>query len=85
MDLCYSKEHLDTFVLLSGDSDFSPLVSKLKENNKYVIGVGREELVVEPPDRQLRRVHLLRGRLARQPSRAPSSTASTTRRREAFA
>ncbi|MCP3959658.1 MAG: NYN domain-containing protein [bacterium] len=40
MDLCYSKEHLDTFVLVSGDSDFSPLVSKLKENNKYVIGVG---------------------------------------------
>ncbi len=40
MDLCYSKEHLDTFVVLSGDSDFSPLVSKLKENNKYVIGVG---------------------------------------------
>lgn len=40
MDLCYAKEHLDTFVLLSGDSDFSPLVSKLKENNKYVIGVG---------------------------------------------
>ena len=40
MDLSYSKEHLDTFVLLSGDSDFSPLVSKLKENNKYVIAVG---------------------------------------------
>ncbi len=40
MDLCYSKEHLDTFVLISGDSDFSPLVSKLKENDKYVIGVG---------------------------------------------
>ncbi len=40
MDLCYAKEHLDTFVILSGDSDFSPLVSKLKENNKYVIGVG---------------------------------------------
>ncbi|HET9228895.1 MAG TPA: NYN domain-containing protein, partial [Thermoanaerobaculia bacterium] len=40
MDLSYSKEHLDTFVMLSGDSDFSPLVSKLKENNKYVIGVG---------------------------------------------
>ena len=38
MDICYSKEHLDTFALLSGDSDFSPLVSKLKENNKYVIG-----------------------------------------------
>ncbi len=40
MDLCFSKEHLDTFVLLSGDSDFSPLVSKLKENNKFVIGMG---------------------------------------------
>jgi uncharacterized protein (TIGR00288 family) len=40
MDISYAKEHLDTFVLLSGDSDFSPLVSKLKENNKYVIGIG---------------------------------------------
>ncbi|MEL7060826.1 MAG: NYN domain-containing protein [Acidobacteriota bacterium] len=40
MDLCHSKEHLDTFVLISGDSDFSPLVSKLKENDKYVIGMG---------------------------------------------
>ena len=40
MGLCYAKEHLDTFVVLSGDSDFSPLVSKLKENNKYVIGIG---------------------------------------------
>jgi uncharacterized protein (TIGR00288 family) len=40
MDLCYSKEHLDTFVIVSGDSDFSPLVSKLKENDKTVIGVG---------------------------------------------
>ncbi len=40
MDLCYSKEHIDTFVILSGDSDFSPLVSKLKENGKYVIGLA---------------------------------------------
>lgn len=40
MDLCYAKEHLDTFVMVSGDSDFSPLVSKLKENDKYVIGLG---------------------------------------------
>ncbi len=40
MDLCYAKEHLDTFAILSGDSDFSPLVSKLKENDKYVIGIG---------------------------------------------
>lgn len=40
MDLCYSKTHIDTFALLSGDSDFSPLVSKLKENRKRVIGCG---------------------------------------------
>jgi len=40
LDLCYTKEHVDTFVLLSGDSDFSPLVSKLRENDKTVIGVG---------------------------------------------
>jgi uncharacterized protein (TIGR00288 family) len=40
LDLCYSKDHIDTFALLSGDSDFSPLVSKLKENDKRVIGVG---------------------------------------------
>ena len=40
MDMCWSKEHIDTFVVASGDSDFSPLVSKLKENDKYVIGVG---------------------------------------------
>jgi uncharacterized protein (TIGR00288 family) len=40
IDLCYSKSHIDTFVLLTGDSDFSPLVSKLKENNKRVIGCG---------------------------------------------
>ena len=40
MDMCYSKEHIDLFVVASGDSDFSPLVSKLKENDKYVIGVG---------------------------------------------
>ena len=40
LDLCYTKLHVDTFVILSGDSDFSPLVSKLRENNKEVIGVG---------------------------------------------
>ncbi|HJQ37451.1 MAG TPA: NYN domain-containing protein, partial [Thermoanaerobaculia bacterium] len=40
MDMCWSKEHIDTFVVASGDSDFSPLVSKLKENDKYLIGVG---------------------------------------------
>jgi uncharacterized protein (TIGR00288 family) len=43
MDLAYSKEHINTFVILSGDSDFSPLVSKLKELGKHVIGLGMQE------------------------------------------
>ena len=43
LDLCYSKAHIDTFVIVSGDSDFSPLVSKLKENGRYVIGLGMKE------------------------------------------
>ena len=40
LDLCYTKSHVETFVIISGDSDFSPLVSKLRENNKVVIGCG---------------------------------------------
>jgi uncharacterized protein (TIGR00288 family) len=43
LDLCYTKAHVDTFVIISGDSDFSPLVSKLRENDKTVIGVGVKE------------------------------------------
>ncbi len=47
MDLAHSKEHIDTFVVVSGDSDFSPLVSKLKENGKHVIGLGMQESTSE--------------------------------------
>src|SRR5210317_1295567 len=43
LDLCYTKAHVDTFVVISGASDFSPLVSKLRENDKLVIGVGVKE------------------------------------------
>lgn len=43
MDMAFSKEHIDTFVIVSGDSDFSPLVSKLKENGKHVIGLGAQD------------------------------------------
>lgn len=43
MDLSYSKEHIDTFTVVSGDSDFSPLISKLKENGKHVIGLGMKD------------------------------------------
>ncbi len=54
MDLSHEKAHLDTFVIVSGDSDFSPLVSKLRENNKYVIGMGvknsSSELLVDNCD-----------------------------------
>jgi len=54
MDLSHEKGHLDTFVIISGDSDFSPLVSKLRENNKYVIGMGvknsSSELLVDNCD-----------------------------------
>ena len=55
------KDHIDTFVIVSGDSDFSPLVSKLKENGKHVIGLGMQDVDLRPAARQLRRVHLLRG------------------------
>src|SRR2546426_1680627 len=47
IDMAYSKEHIDTFVIVSGDSDFSPLVSKLKENGKHVIGLGMQESTSE--------------------------------------
>ena len=60
LDLCYTKTHVDTFVIISGDSDFSPLVSKLSENDKTVIGIGVQEFDVGPVDCQLRRIHFLR-------------------------
>src|SRR3954462_6213149 len=47
MDLAWSKAHVDTFVIVSGDSDFSPLVSKLKENGKHVIGLGMKDSTSE--------------------------------------
>ena len=43
MELCYAKEHIDTFVIVSGDSDFTPLVLRLKENGKTVVGVGMKD------------------------------------------
>jgi hypothetical protein len=47
LDLCYTKAHVDTFVIISGDSDFSPLVSKLRENDKVVIGIGVQKSTSE--------------------------------------
>ena len=47
MDLCYSKEHINSFAIISGDSDFTPLVSKLKENGKSVFGLGMKDSTSE--------------------------------------
>ena len=79
LDLCYTKSHVDTFVIISGDSDFSPLVSKLRENDKIVIGVGAKnstsELLIANCDEfiyydDLVRRALPRPRVVRKPARA---------------
>jgi uncharacterized protein (TIGR00288 family) len=82
LDLCYTKEHLDTFVILSGDSDFSPLVSKLRENDKIVIGVGvknsTSDLLIANCDEFIYYDDLVR----RQPARkkeAPKEASPSTR------
>ncbi|MEI8140820.1 MAG: NYN domain-containing protein [bacterium] len=84
LDLCYTKSHVDTFVIISGDSDFSPLVSKLRENDKIVIGVGAKnstsELLIANCDEfiyydDLVRRALPRPRVVRKPARADAPTA----------
>jgi uncharacterized protein (TIGR00288 family) len=82
LDLCYTKSHVDTFVIISGDSDFSPLVSKLRENAKLVIGVGVKnstaDLFLKNCDEFLYYDDLARAGVARQPStaRRPAAAAS---------
>ena len=70
LDLCYTKAHVDTFVIISGDSDFSPLVSKLRENNKTVIGVGvkssTSQLLIANCDEFIYYDDLVRAQKARQ-------------------
>src|SRR4029077_18253609 len=80
LDLCYTKQHLDTFAILSGDSDFSPLVSKLRENDKTVIGVGvkssSSDLFISNCDQFLYYDDLVREERKRQkvrPNRKPDS------------
>jgi uncharacterized protein (TIGR00288 family) len=66
LDLCYTKSHVDVFVVVSGDSDFSPLVSKLRENNKRVIGLGvknsSSDLLIENCDEFIYYDDLVRAR-----------------------
>jgi uncharacterized protein (TIGR00288 family) len=83
LDLCYTKSHVDTFVIISGDSDFSPLVSKLRENNKTVIGVGVKQscsdLLISNCDEFIYYDDLVRERQKKQTRRkapaAPSASA----------
>jgi uncharacterized protein (TIGR00288 family) len=84
LDLCYTKSHVDTFVIISGDSDFSPLVSKLRENDKTVIGVGvkssTSDLLINNCDEFIYYDDLVREHSAkrqskrRRPGRATSDT-----------
>lgn len=82
LDLCYTKSHVDTFVIISGDSDFSPLVSKLRENNKTVIGVGikqsSSDLLISNCDEFIYYDDLVRVEKQRRPRRrAPAPTPVT--------
>lgn len=88
LDLCYTKSHVDSFVIISGDSDFSPLVSKLRENNKTVIGVGvkssTSDLLIANCDEfifydDLVRANEKKRRTRRRPAAKPTSATSTTK------
>jgi uncharacterized protein (TIGR00288 family) len=83
LDLCYTKSHVDTFVIISGDSDFSPLVSKLRENNKVVIGVGvkqsSSDLLISNCDEFIFYDDLAREKAKKQQSRKkPAASAAKT-------
>src|SRR5579864_3575460 len=86
LDLCYTKGHVDTFVIISGDSDFSPLVSKLRENAKVVIGVGvknsTSDLLIANCDEFIYYDDLVRRESSRSRRRsnttAPAPTVATT-------
>ena len=85
LDLCYTKSHVDTFVIISGDSDFSPLVSKLRENNKVVIGAGvknsTSDLLIANCDEFIYYDDLVRRQAPRPvpPPRAPAGRKPQTR------
>ena len=82
LDLCYTKGHVDTFAIISGDSDFSPLVSKLRENAKTVIGVGvknsTSDLFINNCDEFIYYDDLVRPEPARRRGRAPAGGGSGT-------
>ncbi|MEO0615298.1 MAG: NYN domain-containing protein [Pseudomonadota bacterium] len=79
LDLCYAKQHIDAFALISGDSDFSPLAAKLKENNKRVVGCGikssTSDLLINQCDE-----FIYYDDLAREANRSKKKKKKTTRR-----
>jgi len=89
LDLCYTKSHVDTFVIVSGDSDFSPLVSKLRENAKAVIGIGvkksTSDLLIANCDEFIYYDDLVRASPKRQPRKkaVPGRPAAPAKEREA--
>src|ERR1051325_9434302 len=80
LDLCYTKGHVDTFAIISGDSDFSPLVSKLRENAKTVVGVGvknsSSDLFINNCDEFIYYDDLVRGAAVKRRQRAPAGAPS---------
>ena len=82
LDLCYTKGHVDTFAIISGDSDFSPLVSKLRENAKTVVGVGvknsTSDLFINNCDEFLYYDDLVRREPLRTPQRTVATAATST-------
>ena len=87
LDLCHQKAHIDVFALVSGDSDFSPLAAKLKENDKRVIGCGikssTSDLLIGSCDEFIYYDDLVRHSEKPKPKRAPQRSGETTRSREA--
>jgi len=87
LDLCYTKSHVETFVIISGDSDFSPLVSKLRENNKVVIGVGvknsTSDLLIANCDEFIFYDDLVREREKPRRAKKPASKAIAAKRTKA--
>ncbi len=83
LDLCYTKGHVDTFAIISGDSDFSPLVSKLRENAKTVIGVGVKnstaDLFISNCDEFLYYDDLVRAEPSKARHRATAATTATAK------
>jgi len=88
LDLCYAKQHIDVFALLSGDSDFSPLASKLKENDKRVIGCGvkssTSDLLISSCDEFIYYDDLIRVAARKRPSRAKTKKPSDNKKQEAY-